>query len=142
MKRPPRPRTKPLLDWTILGRIAIAGGFSAVAALVLMEGHSPDFEHARWLAYTALVVGQVVRANANRSLAYPVLLRRPNPLLLVGGVGCVAVQVAIPYVPGVSQAFQATPLDAVDWLLVAVVALAPALFAETYRLTRRQPWVA
>jgi magnesium-transporting ATPase (P-type) len=90
MKRPPRPRTKPLLDWTILGRICIAGGFSAVAALILIERHSPDFEHARWLAYTALVVGQVVRANANRSLSFPVLLRRPNPLLLLGGVGCVA----------------------------------------------------
>lgn len=142
MKRPPRPRTKPLLDWALLGRICIAGGFSAVAALVLMEHHSPDFQHARWLAYTTLVVGQVVRANANRSLSYPVLLRRPNPLLLVGGVGCIAFQVSIPYLPGVNSAFQATPLDAFDWLLVAAVALTPALFAEAYRLFRRQPWVA
>jgi len=142
MKRPPRPRTKPLLDWTILGRICIAGGFSAVAALILIERHSPDFEHARWLAYTALVVGQVVRANANRSLSFPVLLRRPNPLLLLGGVGCVAFQVAIPYLPGVDTAFQATALDGIDWLLVAAVALAPAVFAEVYRLIRRQPWVA
>lgn len=142
MKRPPRPRTKPLLDWTILGRICIAGGFSAVAALILVEQHSPDFEHARWLAYTALVVGQVIRANANRSLAYPVLPRRPNRLLLFGGVGCVTFQAAIPYLPGLSSAFHATPLDGLDWMLVAAVALAPALFAETYRAVRRQPWVA
>ena len=142
MNRPPRPRTKPLLDWPILLRIVLAGGFSSLAALVLIEQHSPDFEHARWLAYTALVIGQVVRANANRSLAYPVLLRRPNALLLAGGIVCVAVQVAIPYVPAVSEMFRATPLDALDWLLVAVVALAPALFAEAYRAIRHQAWVA
>jgi Ca2+-transporting ATPase len=142
MSRPPRPRTRPLLDWSILLRICLAGGFSAFAALALIEQHSPNFEHARWLAYTALVVGQVVRANANRSLAYPVLLRRPNALLLAGGIACVVIQVVIPYVPGLSEAFQATPLDALDWLLVAIVALAPALFAEAYRAIRHRPWVA
>jgi Ca2+-transporting ATPase len=142
MSRPPRPRTRPLLDWSILLRICLAGGFSAFAALALIEQHSPNFEHARWLAYTALVVGQVVRANANRSLAYPVLLRRPNALLLAGGIACVVIQVVIPYVPGLSDAFQATPLDELDWMLVAIIALAPALFAEAYRAIRHRPWVA
>ena len=142
MDRPPRPRSQPLLDWTIMARICLVGGFSAVAALFLMSLHSPSFEHARWLAYTALVVGQVVRANANRSLSYPVLLRRPNPLLLAGGILCIAIQVAIPLIPPVAEVFQATPLDASDWLLVAVVALAPALFAEAYRAIRHRPWVA
>jgi len=142
MDRPPRQRTRPLLDWSMLGRICLAGGFSAVAALVLIEQHSPDFQHARWLAYTALVVGQVVRANANRSLAYPVLLRRPNALLLAGGIVSVVVQIGIPFVPAAREAFQATPLDAFDWLLVAIVALTPAVIAEAYRAIRHQPWVA
>jgi magnesium-transporting ATPase (P-type) len=142
MQRPPRARTKPLLDWTILSRICLAGGFSAVAALYLISQHSTDFAHAQWLAYTALVVGQVVRANANRSLAYPVLLRRPNMLLLAGGILCVAIQVAIPYLPGISDMFHATVLDAADWVLVAIVALAPALVAEGYRAVRHKPWVA
>jgi Ca2+-transporting ATPase len=142
MNRPPRPRTKPLLDWSILARICLAGGFSAFAALYLIERHSPDFEHARWLAYTALVVGQVVRANANRSLAFPVLLRRPNMLLLAGGLLCVAIQVVIPFIPALSDAFQATPLDGFDWLLVAIIALSPALVADAYRAIRHEPWVA
>ena len=142
MQRPPRPRTKPLLDWTILSRICMAGGFSALAAFVLIEQHSPDFTHARWLAYTALVMGQVVRANANRSLSYPVLLRRPNALLLGGGILCVVVQIVIPFVPPLQDAFQATPLDPFDWLLVAVVALTPAGVAESYRAILHRPWVA
>ncbi len=142
MERPPRQRTKPLLDWSILVRICLAGGFSAFAALWLIEQHSTDFTHARWLAYTALVVGQVVRANANRSLSHPVLLRRPNFLLLLGGLLCLGIQVAIPFVPPVRDAFAATPLDAFDWLLVAAIALAPAVVAEAYRAIRHRPWVA
>ncbi len=142
MLRPPRPRRRPLLDNGILLRIAGAGGFSAVAALVLVEQHVGSFEHARWLAYTALVVGQVVRANFNRSLRYPVLLTRPNRLLLAGGILCVAIQIAIPYVPALSDAFAATPLDAADWLLVAIVAILPAALAELYRAIRREIWVA
>jgi hypothetical protein len=62
--------------------------------------------------------------------------------LLAGGVVCVAVQIVIPYVPALQYAFQATPLDAVDWLLVAGIALAPALVAEIYRAVRHRPWVA
>ena len=53
-----------------------------------------------------------------------------------------AIQIAIPFVPPLAEAFQATPLDAADWLLVAAVALAPALFAEAYRAIRHRPWVA
>jgi hypothetical protein len=37
---------------------------------------------------------------------------------------------------------RATPMDAFDWLLVAVVALAPALVAELIRSRRRGYWVA
>ena len=83
-----------------------------------------------------------MRANANRCLAYPVLLRRPNTLLLLGGLLCVGIQLVIPFVPALSDAFAATPLDAFDWLLVAAVALAPALVAETYRALTHRPWVA
>ncbi len=142
MRVPPRPRSKPLLDNGLLARIALAGGFSAVAALVIMELHPGGFEHARWLAYTALVAGQAVRANANRSLRLPVLTLRPNPLLLIGGVATVLAQVVIPYLPPVAGVFRATPLDATDWTLVAIVALLPAVVAEVIRGTARRRWVA
>ncbi len=142
MRVPPRPRSRPLLDNGILARIVLAGGFSAVAALVIMEAHPGGFEHARWLAYSALVAGQAVRANANRSLRLPVLGLRPNPLLLVGRVITVAVQALIPYVPAVADAFRATRLDAADWMLVAAVALLPAAVAEVIRATTHRVWVA
>ena len=71
MVRPPRDRRIPLLSNEILARIVGAGGFSAVAALVIMVTHPGTPEHARWLAYTTLVCAQVVRAYANRSLTVP-----------------------------------------------------------------------
>ena len=54
------------------GRIVVAGGYSAVAALVVMATHPGTAEHARWLAYTGLVCAQAVRANANRSVREPI----------------------------------------------------------------------
>jgi Ca2+-transporting ATPase len=136
---------EPLLGAGILLRIALAGGFTAVAALWLMvshPGHPGDPDHVRWLAYTALVCGQVVRAYANRSLRIPVLRVGRNGFLLAGALLVVVIQLAIPFVPGVSEAFRASPLDLEEWLLVASVALLPAVAAEAIRFTGRTVWVA
>ena len=48
----------------LLARIALAGGFSAAAALWLMVSAPGPADHARWLAYTVLVCSQAVRASA------------------------------------------------------------------------------
>jgi len=141
MTRPPRPRAQPLLTNGILARIALAGGFSAAAALVLAVIASGGPEHGRWLAYTALVVGQVVRAYANRSLTVPVWRLARNGALLAAAILVVVVQATIPVVPALADAFRAAPLDAGDWALVAIVALAPAAFAHVLRYTGRA-WVA
>jgi len=142
MTRPPRPRDRPLLTRTLLARITVAGGFSAVAALVLMLTHDGSAEHVRWLAYTSLVVGQVARSYSNRSLDRPVTSLRPNGFLALAGVVVLVIQVAIPFVPPLAEAFRATPLDLVDWTFVAVIALAPAIVAEIIRRATGREWVA
>ncbi|HYM85056.1 MAG TPA: HAD-IC family P-type ATPase, partial [Candidatus Dormibacteraeota bacterium] len=141
MRQPPRSRRKPLLTDEIYLRIALAGGFSAVAALVVLTQHGGSFDHARWVAYTALVVGQVVRANLNRSLRYPVLKLPPNRYLLGGAIVTIVVQLLIPYIPLAAEAFDASPLDIYDWLVVAVIAVIPAVVAEITRRSGRT-WVA
>ncbi len=141
MRRRPRSPGVPLLTRSILARVVLAGGFSAVAALVLMTGPG-SFEHVRWLAYTTLVGAQVVRAYANRSLHQPLHRLRANGFLLFAALIAVAVQVAIPYVPPLAMAFHATELSAGDWFLVGLVALAPAVLAEVVKTVRRTDWVA
>src|SRR4029078_13366600 len=58
MRRPPRDRDQPLLTGSLLTKIAAAGSFTLLAALALMSWSPGAFEHARWLAFTALVVAQ------------------------------------------------------------------------------------
>jgi len=144
MNRPPRHAEQPLLTNRILSGIAGAGAFTAIAALAVMLTHGGGFEHAAWLAFTALVVSQCVRAYWNRSVRQPIHRLRRNGLLLGACLAAVAIQVVIPSVPPLAEAFRATTLDMVDWLLVALVAFIPAAAAEVVR-TRgqgRSVWVA
>jgi P-type Ca2+ transporter type 2C len=133
MRRPPRHPGQPLLTNGLLLRLSGAGAFTAVAALVVMLNHEAGFQHAAWLAYTILVVGQCVRAYANRSVRTPIHRLRRNGFLLGACLVAVGVQALIPYVPFLADAFHATPLDATEWVIVAVVAFLPALVAEVIR---------
>ena len=142
MERPPRRPGAPLLSAALLLRIALAGGFSAAAALWLLETQPGTPDHVRWLAFTALVCGQVVRAYANRSLRIPVFRIGANRVLFVGGALVILVQAVIPFVPVLADAFRASGLDLREWLLVAIVALVPAVAAELIRARRRTVWVA
>jgi Ca2+-transporting ATPase len=143
MARPPRRRGEPLLPAWLLGRIAVAGSFSAVSALLLMVAVGSGGDHGRWLAFTALVLGQVVRGYANRSLRTPVHRLPRNGFLGAAIVLVILAQVLIPAVPALADAFRATPLAAGDWLLVALVGLSPAVLAEGVRTARPgTSWVA
>ncbi len=144
MSRPPRPVGEPLLTNRILAGITGAGAFTAIGALVVMLTHGGSFEHASWLAYTTLVAGQCVRAYWNRSVRQPIHRLGRNGFLLVACLAALAIQVAIPYVGPLAEAFRASPLDAMDWALVAAVALTPAALAEVVRTagSGRRPWVA
>jgi Ca2+-transporting ATPase len=144
MNRPPRHAEQPLLTNEIFARLVAAGSFTAVGALALMLTHGGGFEHAAWLAYTALVVGQCVRAYENRSVREPIHRLGRNGFLLAACLAAVAIQAAIPYVPPLATAFRATPLDLVDWTLVVVVAALPAVVAEIARQRGRGQtiWVA
>ena len=142
MRRRPRRRGQPLLTGVLLGRIAFAGGFSAVAALFVMVTQPGGPAHAQWLAYTILVCGQAVRAYANRSIREPIWRLPANRFLLAATAGAIGIQVIIPSVPFLADAFRATPLDLSDWAVVALVALAPAVVAQAVRGVTARTWVA
>jgi Ca2+-transporting ATPase len=144
MQRPPRHAGKPLLPNQILAKIVAAGSFSALAAVVLMLTRGGGFQHAAWLAYTSLVVGQCIRAYWNRSVREPIHRLGSNGFLLSACVAAVAIQAVIPYVRPLSEAFRAARLDVGDWLLVAAIAIVPAFLAEIVRLRGhgQTVWVA
>jgi sodium/potassium-transporting ATPase subunit alpha len=133
MRQPPRRRGEPLLTVPLLLRISLAGSFTALTALAAMQWHDGDPDHVRWLAYTALVIGQVVRAYANRSLSTPLRRLRVNGFLALACLVAVTIQVAIPFIPPLADAFRASPLDVVEWGIVAAIAFIPAAVAEVIR---------
>jgi Ca2+-transporting ATPase len=141
MTRRPRRVAAPLLTGGLLARITLAGGFSAVAALVLLVTDPRGPEHGQWLAYTTLVCAQAVRAYGNRSLAEPIHRLSRNSVLLGAAIVTVVVQAAMAAIPPLAEAFRAQPLDAVEWALVAVVALGPALAAQAIRARMHTVWV-
>ncbi|HYN63732.1 MAG TPA: cation transporting ATPase C-terminal domain-containing protein, partial [Candidatus Limnocylindrales bacterium] len=141
MRQPPRPRGEPLLPVGLLGRIGLAGGFTAAAAVIVLQLRGGDPEHARWLAYSVLVVGQVVRAYANRSLSLSVLRLKVNRLLAAACLLVVAIQLVIPFIPPLAEAFHASPLALWEWGLVLGLALLPAVYAEAVRRMGHS-WVA
>jgi Ca2+-transporting ATPase len=147
MRRPPRRAGQPLLTRDLLGRLSLAGGVTAIGALLLFVWHDPltgthsSFDDARWLAFTTLVVGQAVRAYANRSLFVPVHRLARNGLLLAAVIAVVAIQVVIPLIPPLADAFRASALDLLEWGLVGLVAIGPAILAEVMRGLGRR-WVA
>jgi Ca2+-transporting ATPase len=144
MEEPPRPRGKPLLGVDLLLKIGAAGGVSAAGALGILLLLPRPFEEARWVAFTALVVGQALRAYANRSLTLPIHRLPANVLLLAACSLVVVIQLVLPYLPPLATAFHATPLTLLEWGLVAVVGIVPAVVAQTVRTLRpgRVSWVA
>jgi hypothetical protein len=57
------------------------------------------------------------------------------------GVAWLLLQAAMPYIPPLAEAFRAEALSAAEWLVIAAIALAPAVAAELVRRSGRV-WVA
>ncbi|MBA2380467.1 MAG: cation transporting ATPase C-terminal domain-containing protein, partial [Chloroflexi bacterium] len=138
----PRPRRTPLLTNALLAQIGLAGGFSALAAVVSLAVHGGGTDHARWLAFTMLVVAQAVRAYANRSLTRRVATLATNRVLLAACLAVVVIQALIPVLAPLAGIFRASPLDAGEWLVVVAVALGPLVLAELVRGRSGREWVA
>jgi hypothetical protein len=65
-----------------------------------------------------------------------------NGFLALACIGVAVIQLAIPYVPPLADAFRATPLNLVDLAFVAAIAIVPAVVADLVRIHRRVVWVA
>ena len=141
MTRPPRPISQPLLTRGLLGpdrrgrRIQRCGRPWAHVDGPDRDGGSGS-RTPRWSAVRRSAPTRIA-ACASRSIGCPA-----TRLLLIACVLVVVVQATIPFVPPLADAFRAVPLSAPDWLLVAAVALAPAVVAQLVRARRRTTWVA
>jgi Ca2+-transporting ATPase len=143
MKRPPRPPNEPLLGMSLLAQSFVQGAImlGATAVLYAYALHSfADVEHARAIAFAALVMGNMMLILGNRSQTRGILetLRMPNPALwwTLGGA-CLGLAAAV-YVPWFRQLFGFSLLGPMDILACFATAALGALCGEVIRLRRSE----
>ena len=140
MQRRPRPprRVGGLVSARSLVPIAGIGGLIAVATLAAYGvGRAwEDAELAGHLAFATLVGSQLAASLVFRSESEVILRLRRNAWL----AGAIAVSLVTLlgafYVPVLSAAFDAEPLSAGQWAVVAALSLIPLLGGEAAKLTR------
>ena len=144
MKRPPRRPEARLLD---SGRLlAIGGEGLMLAALALgafsysLYGLHQNLEQARTVAFTVMVVAQLVHAFNCRSDRWSLfqLGVGTNRALVWAVCLSFAVQVAVLTVPAVSSVFKAAALPVEDWELMGAAGLVPFIAMELIKMARRQ----
>lgn len=124
-------------------------GGSTVLVFALALRLRPGMEEwARTLAFTTLVVSQLLYAFVCRSEELTVWEAGPlaNRYLVGAVLVSFAMQLAVVYWSPLAAVFRTVPLDAADWLLVAVACVwgyAVEWVARTVRtrLWRRLAWV-
>jgi Ca2+-transporting ATPase len=144
MKRPPRLPSASLLD---SGRLFAIGGEGLMLSVLALGSFSyslyglhQSLDQARTVAFTVMVVAQLVHAFNCRSQRYSLFQIGvgTNPALLWAVLLSLGVQVAVLTVPAVAAVFKVVPLPFDDWLLMGGTALLPFLAMEAVKALRRQ----
>jgi len=134
MERCPRdPAEGPVTGSTALRVVAIAAAMAAAGLLAfqLAFDASTDVERARTAAFCTLVLAQLFMAFSFRSDRSSVLRTgvRGNPRLLYAVAGSLALQLAVVYLPVLSDVFRTAPLGW-EWLFIVPLALAGLITNE------------
>jgi Ca2+-transporting ATPase len=143
MARPPRPSTEtPLasggLGFLVTYGLIIAGACLGAYLWGMLRGE-PAGER-RTLVFLTLSLSQLLFAFACRSATHPVGMRGlvQNPWLVGAVTLSLVLQILVVTLPGLRNAFSATPLAEGDWVAVAGLSCVPFLSCEAFKLIRRR----
>lgn len=128
MTRPPRKTNQPILTSALIIRIVIVGILLCAGAFgffeyALKQGRS--IESARTIAVNIFVFGELFYLFNCRSLHYSMFKIGvfSNPLIWIGVVSMILLQLLFTYAPFMNQAFHTTPIDPTDWLFIIATGL-------------------
>ncbi len=144
MKRPPRSPDGRLLDG---GRVLAIGGEGLMLGLIALGAFSyslyglhQDLEQARTVAFTVMVVAQLVHAfncRSNRWSLFQLGVGTNRMLVWAFLLSCV-VQLAVLTVPAAGPVFKVASLPAEDWVLMGATGLLPFAVMESVKVMRRR----
>lgn len=140
MDLPPRSPREPILNRTLAWGIAVQSAALTLAVLGVfaLALKSYDATSARTMAFTALVLAELLRAYTCRSERISCLKLGlfSNPALVLGtGLSLVLFLTTI-YVPALRPIFKTVHLGWAEWRLILPAALLPAAAAELWKWLR------
>jgi Ca2+-transporting ATPase len=144
MKRPPRRPEARLLDG---GRLLAIGGEGLMLGLIglgafsySLYGLHQELDQARTVAFTVMVVGQLVHVFNCRSerLSLFQLGVGTNQALVWAVLLSLVAQVAVLIIPVAGPIFKVVPLPIEDWVLMGAMGLLPFAIMELIKLWRRR----
>jgi len=136
MAEPPRRSGAPILERSRLGTLAREGGRRGVLTLGAyawsLEGMGLGLAQARTVAFTVLVVMQLVHAFNCRSERRSILSREAgaNRWLYLAFVVSLGIQILVVTVPAAQSVFHVAALPVRAWLLVVVIGVMPLVAVE------------
>ncbi|HKY72079.1 MAG TPA: cation-translocating P-type ATPase [Nitrospira sp.] len=143
MKREPRRPDAMLLDGKRFLAVGLEGLMLSVIALgafvYSLYGWQQTVEQARTVAFTVMVVAQLVHAfncRSERLSLFQVGLGSNRPLLWAFLLSLV-MQLAVLTIPAASSIFKAAPLPVQDWELMAAMVLLPLIIVEAAKWIKR-----
>jgi Ca2+-transporting ATPase len=128
MSRPPRQSSQSILSPTLITRIFIVGALLCAGAFIFFEyaiilGKSEAY--ARTIAINIFVFGELMYLFNCRSLKYSMFKIGvfSNPLLWVGVISMILLQILFTYAPVMNQIFHTKPIDILDWIWVLITGI-------------------
>jgi Ca2+-transporting ATPase len=145
MERPPNDPKEPPVTRRTAVRLLSMGGFFALSALLsfvlvdvldLSGGQGDAVQHARTVALCTMVFSQLFFAFSARSQTLTIrqlgLLTNRKMLMAVGV--SIALQLAVVYLPGLSDAFRTAQLGWEEWALILPISLTALVMNEAWKI--------
>jgi Ca2+-transporting ATPase len=139
MARPPRNARESIINRPLVVQILVQATVEAAAtlgALVWAWTATGNLVYSQTMAFTTLVLAELLRAFTARSQRYTVrqLGFWTNRHVVMATVVSFGMMLAVLYVPVLSAAFRTVALNARDWIVVVGLGALPALAAEAFKV--------
>ena len=147
MQRPPRPPKEPVINQDMLIGIVVQSIVMTAAILVAfwygLERFPDNLEAAQTVAFTTMVVSELLRAFTARSEYYSLTSIGifTNKWMLYAVGSSLALLLAVLYVPFLQEFFGTVALSARDWLVMTPLFVVASVAAEVTKVYLRSRWL-
>jgi Ca2+-transporting ATPase len=136
MHKPPRDPKEPVLTTDAFFLLLAVGIIICLGTLCLFY-LEPDFEKARTMAFTTVVMFEIFIALSIRSTGASLSTMFSNKYLLAAVVSSVFLQLCAIYIGVLQPLFDTVALGAEDWIKILLVSSTAFIFLEVYKKVRR-----